>query len=83
MEKVRILYFAGLRDLTGCSEEWLELPAAARTVAALLLQLQRARPELAGRLGSVRAAVNEAFAEATDPVAPNDTVALIPPVSGG
>ncbi len=77
------MYFAALRDLTGREADWLDLPPEAETVGSALDHLQRVRPELRGRLGSVRAALNETFASLTDPIADADTLALIPPVSGG
>jgi molybdopterin converting factor subunit 1 len=83
MGKIRVLYFAALRDLAARDEELLELPAAVATVAEALEHLERVRPALAGRLGCVRAALNEAFVERTDIVSNGDTLALIPPVSGG
>jgi molybdopterin synthase sulfur carrier subunit len=83
MRKVHVLYFAALRELTGCDAEWLELPPETRTVGATLLHLERVRPELAGRLGSVRAALNETFVAPDEPITDADTLALIPPVSGG
>ncbi len=83
MRKIRVLYFAALRDLAARDEEWLELPPGTGSVALVLEHLERVRPELAGRLRSVRAAVNETFVSASDTVAPGDTLALIPPVSGG
>jgi len=83
MGKVLVLYFAALRDLTARSEEWLELPAGVESVGQALVYLQQVRPELRGRLGSVRAALNESFADPAQPIGEGDTLALIPPVSGG
>ena len=81
--RIRILYFAGLKELLGHSEETLELPEELENVADLASHLERIRPELQGRLGPVRFAVNEEFADATRSVTDGDVVALIPPVSGG
>lgn len=83
MPEVTVLYFAALKDLVGLEREILELPAAEVTVSAFVAQLERHRSVLAGRLASVRVAVNEAFADAGEPIRPGDVVALIPPVSGG
>lgn len=83
MEKVRVLYFAALRDLTRTDEEWVELPDGVRTVREAFAHLERVRPELAGRLAGVRGALNETFADGGDTIGPGDTLALIPPVSGG
>ena len=81
--KVRVLYFAAVRELVAIDEEEVELPADVKTVRAFTSWIERARPVLEGRLGSVRIAKNEAFASADDPIAAGDVLALIPPVAGG
>jgi molybdopterin converting factor small subunit len=53
------------------------------TVADLLAHLQRLRPALAGKLASVRVALDEAFAKDSDALAGARVIALIPPVAGG
>lgn len=83
MKRVRLLYFAAIRDLVGRSEEMLELPDGVDDVEGLSRHLERTHPELGGRLGGVRFAVNEVFADARTRVAEGDAVAVIPPVSGG
>jgi molybdopterin converting factor subunit 1 len=80
---VTVLYFAALRDLAGTSEEQLDLPAGGLDVAALLSMLEQRNPALQGRLASVRVAVNEEFTELSTLLRGGETVALIPPVSGG
>ena len=81
--EIRLLYFAGVRDAVGKAEERLELPADVRTIGELAAHLEGARPALAGRLASVRFAVNEVFADDADELSAGDVVALIPPVAGG
>jgi molybdopterin converting factor subunit 1 len=81
--KVKVLYFAAVRDLVGRDEEELDVPDDARTVAAFGAFLERAHPPLAGRMKHVRIAKNEAFAADGEPIAEGDTLALIPPVAGG
>lgn len=83
MSAVRVLYFAGVRDLVGAAEEELELPEAVLTLEAFVPVIVRAHPQLEGRLVGVRFAINETFAAAADPVAGGDVVAVIPPVAGG
>jgi sulfur-carrier protein len=80
---VRVLYFAKIAELLGTREEAISLPENVNDVATLLSHLEALRPALVGRLGSVRVAVNETFAEAVTPIAHGDVIALIPPVSGG
>jgi molybdopterin synthase sulfur carrier subunit len=80
---LRVLYFAGLRDALGITEETLELPNDVRTVAGLADHLAARHRAYAERRAHVRIARNEAFAEASEPLAEGDVVALIPPVAGG
>lgn len=80
---VTVLYFASIRELTGTSEVRLTLTDDIRTVADLSAHLETVVIALAGRLDSVRFAVNEEFASAETPIADGDVVAVIPPVSGG
>jgi molybdopterin converting factor subunit 1 len=81
--KISVLYFAAIRDLVGKDEEVLELPAEIRTVDALAVHLSARHATLVGRLGSVRFARNEEFAQGGDALHDGDVVALIPPVAGG
>lgn len=79
--RLKVLYFAHLRDLVGSGEESLETSAA--TVAALRPELERRHPALGGRWASIRFAKNEAFAAADEALADGDVIALLPPVAGG
>lgn len=81
--RVRVLYFAGARDVRGVSEEERELPPNVRTVADFARHIGEEFPELAARMSVIRIAKNERFAEPTELVADGDTLALIPPVAGG
>lgn len=81
--KVRVLYFAALRELAARTEETLDLPPEVRTIAELASHLESHVPALAGRLGSVRFARNESFAGFDQPLSEGDVIALIPPVAGG
>lgn len=84
--KVRLLYFARLREVFAIGAETPDLPASAATLADLLDWL-RARggvwaEELApGR--AFRVAVNQDLAGPETPLAENDEVAVFPPVTGG
>jgi molybdopterin converting factor subunit 1 len=80
---VQVLYFAALRDLSGLVEEHVELPVNVRTVRDLVRHLEQIRPVLAGKLASVRVALDEAFANDSDVLAGVRVIALIPPVAGG
>ena len=81
--RIQVLYFAAVRDLVGKDEESLELPSSVTSIATLAAHLASVHPSLEGRLGYVRFARNEEFAQPTEPIADGDVVALIPPVAGG
>jgi molybdopterin synthase sulfur carrier subunit len=78
MAQVRL--FASMREVAGRSHD--ELPGS--TVAAVLdAAVDRYGPEFAARLQQCRVWVNgESVADDT-PVADDDEVAVLPPVSGG
>ena len=79
--KVEVLLFASLKDAVGRTIA-VEVPEPA-TVTSLRRALEAAHPVIA-RFGTrAKLAINEAWARETDPVAPGDTVALLPPVAGG
>jgi molybdopterin converting factor subunit 1 len=80
---VTVLFFASVRELAGASEVRLALPDDVRTVFDLSAHLERTTGALAGRLGAVRFAINEAFVSADAHIEDGDVVAVIPPVSGG
>lgn len=81
--RVTLLYFAAIADLVRSRQEALTLPADVHDVRELYPYLERKHPELLGRLGAVRCAVNERFVDEDHVLSEGDTVALIPPVSGG
>jgi molybdopterin synthase sulfur carrier subunit len=83
--KIRLLYFARLREVFGLGQEGLELAAPA--ILSDLLDALRVRggvwsEELApGR--AFRVAVNQDIAGPETPIAEGDEVAVFPPVTGG
>jgi molybdopterin synthase catalytic subunit len=79
---VRTRLFARLRELAGTDSENVEVRAGA-TVADVYNALRKSHPGLDVRSESVRAAVNQEFADWDVVVADGDEVAFIPPVSGG
>jgi molybdopterin synthase sulfur carrier subunit len=83
MLRVRVLYFAVLRELIGKSEEAVELDAEGATVASVLAILEDRHQCIRGKLGRIRAARNQKFADLRDALSDGDEIALIPPVAGG
>ena len=84
--KVKVLFFASLREQLGRPSEELELPPSVSTVGAL-------RDHLRARGGAwettfapnraVRAAVNQDMAQGNASIKAGDEVAFFPPVTGG
>lgn len=72
-------YFAGLREMTGVSEEQVDF--SGRTVEELWQWVSEKYPGI--QAGSVRIAVNEEYALPEDRLESGDVAAFIPPVSGG
>jgi len=80
---LRVLYFAGLRDAIGLSEESIALPCDVLTVGAVAAHIAVLHPAYGERRAHVRIARNDAFAGDDDQIADGDVIALIPPVAGG
>ncbi len=78
--RVRVLLFAGLRELAGRGELEVEIPPGA-TVADLRRAVAAVCPELAGAAWSL--AQDTVWCREEDPVDPQAELALLPPVSGG
>ncbi len=84
--KVRVLYFASLREQVGRSKEELELPGDASTVGALRALLQARGGAWATALAEgklLRMAVNMDMVQADAAIKAGDEVAFFPPVTGG
>ena len=84
--KVKVLYFASVKEKLGKSAEEIDLPAGVATVAAL-------RNHLRGRGGVyessfsekilLRTAINQDMAQAGAAIKGGDEIAFFPPVTGG
>jgi molybdopterin synthase sulfur carrier subunit len=84
--KVRVLYFASLREALGRDVEDLELPAGVATIAALRSHLRTRGGAWADALAEaklLRAAVNQDMAQPAAAIKAGDEVAFFPPVTGG
>lgn len=79
---VMVRYFAGHRDITGRTEEQIELADGA-TVGTLWEVLSTRYPRLAPYTGRLLYAVNQEFSSPAQELHSGDEVAFVPPVSGG
>jgi molybdopterin synthase sulfur carrier subunit len=84
--KVKLLFFAGLREQLGTSSEEIELPAGVATVGGLRAHLRGRGGAYELALGEnklLRTAVNQDMAAPTAKLKAGDEVAFFPPVTGG
>lgn len=82
MSKIRILFFATLRDRAGQPNVELDLPEGA-TVADLKALVAERFPNARQIMGHALVSINQTYAFDEDRVPENAEVALFPPVSGG
>lgn len=80
--KIRVKLFAALREVVGRQEMEVELEPGT-TAGELLDFLVAEHSKLARYLNVIQVAINQEFAERDTPIADDDEVALLPPVSGG
>jgi len=84
--KLTVLYFARLREAVRRERETVEVPPAVATVADLRRWLiERGEPWQSAftEVKRVRAAVDQAMAQESTPLADGAEVAFFPPVTGG
>lgn len=84
--RVRILYFARLREAFGLNAEHLLLPEGVVDVDGLIEHLRQRGGVWAEELAPGRAfrvAVNQDMADADTRLAANAEIAIFPPVTGG
>jgi molybdopterin synthase sulfur carrier subunit len=84
--KLKVLYFASIREKVGTGAEELDLPAGVATVDGLRQHLRARGGAWAEALAEgklLRAAVNQDMVPGAAPVKAGDEVAFFPPVTGG
>lgn len=84
--KVRLLFFASLRENLGTSAEEADLPPTVTTVGSLREHLRErggAWANVFAPTRNVRAAINQQMARLDAPIKTGDEVAFFPPVTGG
>ncbi|WP_293444209.1 molybdopterin converting factor subunit 1 [Persephonella sp.] len=80
--KVKVLYFSSIKDRLKKNNEFFEIEENS-TVSDLIKEIQKKYPDLSENLKNIMIAVNEEYADIQKKLKNGDTVALIPPVSGG
>ncbi len=83
--RVRLLYFARVRDFMGCSEDTVEIDTAKLDGAGLIDWMAAKAPAVAEKLRdpSIRLIINQEIGAMDRPIVDGDEVALVPPFSGG
>ena len=84
--KLKVLYFASIREKVGKESEDVELPKGVSTVWELKKHLQGRGGAWAEALADnklLRMAVNQDMAQGTAAIKAGDEVAFFPPVTGG
>lgn len=82
MNRIKVLFFATLRDRAGTKSTDLEIPAET-TVSSLKNLVVDKFPGLKETMDSVVISINREFAFDDSIVPENAEVAMFPPVSGG
>jgi molybdopterin converting factor subunit 1 len=82
MIKVRVLFFATLREQVGIKEKYLEIPGGL-TVKGFKDFIMSDYPSLASAMDSAIVSINREFGFDDDIIPDGADVALFPPVSGG
>ena len=80
--RIKVLYFSSVKDKIGMSSEDIEL-AENSTVNDLVKLLSEKYPQIKDSLQNSMFAINEEYASTDKKLKEGDTVAIIPPVSGG
>ena len=84
--KLKVLYFASIREKVGKDAEELDLPAGIATVSSLRSHLRARGGAWAEALADgklLRTAVNQDMAQPSAAIKTGDEVAFFPPVTGG
>ena len=83
---MRIMYFAWLKEHTGCSIDDMSLPEGVETVGELIPHITRksaGHKTALANLEAVRVAVNRIYGNLATPITDDDEIAFFPPVTGG
>ena len=82
LARVKVIYFAGARDIVEKQAEFIEA-GANPTATAVLQLLVSLHPGLKPMARSLRLSVNQEIAEPGHRIKDGDEVGVLPPVAGG
>ena len=82
MNRVKLLFFATLRDRAGAKSMELDIPADL-TVRGLKEKISNEYPNLRDSMSSVLITINREYAFDEAVIPPDAELAMFPPVSGG
>ncbi len=80
--KVKVLYFSSIKDKLKKNSDTLDINEK-MDISSLVEYLKNMYPEISDILEKSMVAVNEEYVDKSYILKENDTVAIIPPVSGG
>jgi molybdopterin synthase catalytic subunit len=80
--RIRVLFFGLVRDVVGLREDTLDVADGGR-LGQVFEHYAKLFPKLREMSGSIVLALNQQFSSPSAPLAEDDEVALLPPVSGG
>ncbi len=80
--RLKVRYFASVREFTGLPEEEVDMPDGS-TAEMLKSSVVLKHSSLRGQESNILVAVNGSFVEPKKKLKSGDEVALFPPVSGG
>ena len=86
MKKVKLLYFAWVRERIGIEQEELELPTYIDTPANLINWLKTRGPEFENAFtetDNIRVAADQQHINHNEPLGQPTEIALFPPMTGG
>lgn len=84
--RVKLLYFAWMRERIGKGDEQVDVPGGIATVAQLVAWLRERGPEYAAAFadpGVVRVAIDKAHVKPSAAIGGAHEIAFFPPVTGG
>ncbi len=84
VNRIRVLYFAALKERLGLAEEEIELDENVQTAADLLIYLKKRHGKRASAFDlKLGCAVDQSMSRWSDPIGQAREVALFPPMTGG